>query len=85
MTRDDIIQMAEQAGLKTGENQKKHDGYYYRSLGTPTNVRESDLIEFARIVAAAKSEACAKMCDERANGENDAQWCADAIRAKGQS
>ena len=32
----------------TGENQHKTDGYYYRSLGTPTNVRGSDLIEFAR-------------------------------------
>lgn len=32
----------------TGENQHRSDGYYYRSLGTPTNVRGSDLIEFAR-------------------------------------
>lgn len=32
----------------TGENQHRADGYYYRSLGTPTNVRGSDLIEFAR-------------------------------------
>ena len=32
----------------TGENQHKTDGYYYRSLGTPTNVRGSDLIAFAR-------------------------------------
>jgi hypothetical protein len=23
----------------------------------------------------------AQFCDERANGENDAQWCADAIRS----
>ena len=32
----------------TGENQHRADGYYYRSLGTPTNVRGSDLIAFAR-------------------------------------
>jgi len=26
-------------------------------------------------------EQAAKICDERANGENDAQWCADRIRS----
>lgn len=34
----------------TGENQHREDGYYYRSQGTPTNVRGSDLIGFARAV-----------------------------------
>ena len=39
----------------TGENQLRHDGYYYRSLGTPTNVRGSDLVTFARAVLWDKS------------------------------
>ena len=46
-TDDEIMELAG-AWFHTGENQKRDDGYYYRSLGTPTNVRGSDLIEFAR-------------------------------------
>jgi hypothetical protein len=41
----------------TGENLHKPDGYYYRSLGTPANVRGSDLIEFARAILAAQAAA----------------------------
>ena len=83
MTKDDIIRMADQSGLKTGENLKKHDGYYYRSLGTPTNVRESDLLAFAALVAAAEREACAVACDEQ--GYFSAGLCAAKIRARSQS
>lgn len=87
MTKDDIIRMADQSGLKTGENLKKHDGYYYRSLGTPTNVRESDLLAFAALVAAAEREACAEICkpQERWDDPLTAYEIAQAIRARGQS
>lgn len=37
----------------TGENQLRADDYYYRSLGATSNVRRSDLIEFARAVVLA--------------------------------
>ena len=40
----------------TGENQHRSDGYYYRSLGTPTNVRGSDLIAFARALLSSHHE-----------------------------
>ena len=40
----------------TGENQHRADGYYYRSLGTPTNVRGSDLIAFARALLSSHHE-----------------------------
>lgn len=51
-------QIMEIAGewFHTGENQRRHDGYYYRSLGTPSNVRGSDLIAFARALLAARPE-----------------------------
>jgi len=41
------------------------------------------LERFAFIVAAAEREACAKVCEEP--GWNAANWCAKAIRARGQS
>ena len=37
--------------------------------------------EYGKLVEAATREECANVCDERANGENDAQWCADRIRS----
>ena len=50
-TDDEIMELAG-SWFHTGENQKRDDGYYYRSLGTPSNVRGSDLIEFARALLA---------------------------------
>jgi len=52
-TDDEIMKLAGE-WFHTGENQKRDDGYYYRSLGTPSNVRGSDLIEFARALLAAQ-------------------------------
>ena len=40
------------------------------------------LERFATIVAAAEREACAKVCEEP--GWNAANWCAKAIRERGQ-
>ena len=42
---------------------------------------KDQLIEYGKLVEAATREECASVCDERANGENDAQWCADRIRS----
>jgi len=45
--------------------------------------REYAAIErFANLVAQAEREACAKVCEEP--GWNAANWCAKAIRARGQ-
>lgn len=35
-----------------------------------------------RIAVINERNACANICAERANGENDAQWCVDAIRSR---
>jgi len=54
-TDDEIMSLAG-SWFHTGENQKRDDGYYYRSLGTPSNVRGSDLIEFARALLAEQAQ-----------------------------
>lgn len=58
MTREDIIRMAREAGLYSGNPR------------TPSTGRmiESHLERFAALVAAAEREACAKVCDVRAEG-----------------
>lgn len=53
-----IIEMAAVSGMVTGENQRREDGYYFRSQGTPTNVRDADLVEFARRARAWKPGGC---------------------------
>jgi len=58
-TDDEIMELAG-SWFHTGENQKRDDGYYYRSLGTPSNVRGSDLIEFARALLAEQAKDAAE-------------------------
>ena len=89
MNRDDVIRMATEAGLYSG------------SPRTPSTGRmiESRLERFAALVAAHEREACAKVCDAKAernfpwSSENadkyhaQADWanvCAEAIRARGE-
>jgi len=46
--------------------------------------RKYEAVEkFAKLVAAEEREACAKVCEEP--GWNAANWCAKAIRARGQA
>jgi len=68
MTRDDIIKMAQEAW-----------GNSDPSVGSPAWVYVME--RFAALVAAAEREACAKVCEEP--GWNAANWCAKAIRARG--
>ena len=70
MNRDDIIRMAEEAGV--------HEG------GEANWVNGNRWELFANLVAAAEREACAQVCE--AEGERvDASWvgCAFAIRERG--
>jgi hypothetical protein len=62
MTRDDIIRMAREGGY----------GDALADLHAPA------LERFAKLVAAAEREECAKVCDAR-----DAAYCAFAIRERG--
>jgi hypothetical protein len=85
MTRDDIIRMAEQAGMERCKCEPRchlHTG----GMGS--------LTYFAKLVAAAEREACAKVCEEPYDliqitddcseyVYKDHLVCADAIRARG--
>ena len=72
MTQDEIFNMAVKCYLISTGNR---EGFYGDAL-----------IQFAKLVAEAEREACAKVCE--AEGERiDASWvsCAAAIRARGQA
>jgi hypothetical protein len=94
MTRDDVIRMAREAGLKVGENLS---GLTLIGSPLPMGLAHIDLDEmqrFATLVAAAEREACARVCED-INAKYAwpadiaervaSQWCADAIRARGDS
>ena len=68
MTRDDIIQMAEQCGIPEFENNES---------------QADNIILFAKTVAAAEREKCAKVADKYASIGGG--FIADEIRAKGDS
>jgi hypothetical protein len=69
MNRDDITEMAREAGL------------YVPRSGIPEN---GALTRFVALVAAQERECCAKICDGYNNGRytNLADLCADDIRAR---
>jgi hypothetical protein len=77
MTRDEVIQMAVDAGFKWPE--------------IHTTTPEERLERFAKLVAAAEREACAMVCDEVECGagmmieeRHTANECAKKIRARGE-
>ena len=74
MTREEIIEMARQAGFLD----------YELDDGT-TNAFDVRYEAFAVLVASAEREACAKVCDGYSDGRhaNMADLCAEAIRARG--
>ena len=79
MTRDEVIAMAEQAGIDCDT-----DGDIWGS----TN---GALLKFADLVSAAERAACAKVCEDwghecHGEGRDDSEAfdCADAIRARGE-
>ena len=72
MTQDQIIEMAESCGWNKG------NAWDDCVCCSPFNIED-----FAKLVASAEREACAKVCEEP--GWNAANWCAKAIRARGQA
>ena len=70
MNRDDIINLAHQAGVSVR----------YGTLGAECWIE--DLESFAALVSAAEREACAKVCEAQ-RGMREARRCAAAIRARG--
>ena len=85
MTQDEIILMARQAWISDKEAQliTEFDEAYLSCTYL------TDLTAFAKLVAAAEREACAKVCDELSAKHTwegcYANECADAIRARGQA
>ena len=70
MTKEEIIEMAKQAGFVD----------YELDDGT-TNAFDVRYEAFAKLVAEHEREACALICDEHAD---DPVYCGEAIRARGQ-
>jgi hypothetical protein len=78
ITKDEVLKMAREAGISTGK----------RFVGN--ELVECITIEvqtFAKLVAEAEREACAKVCDELSKKHSwegcYANECAEAIRARG--
>jgi hypothetical protein len=81
MTQDEIIEMARQAQMP----------FYWRT-GEITYLNKFEA--FAKLIAQHEREACAIVCDDinaKYKWPDDvaervaSQWCADAIRARGQA
>ena len=78
MNREDILQLAREAGFRVGPSRDGPDDVW----GVGANLER-----FAALVAAAEREACAKVCDEKADEANWESYyvhaCSEAIRARG--
>lgn len=78
MNRDDIIRMAQDAGMGVQYYQKNDGALVPEVWGGPSQTK---IIErFAALVAAAEREACARLAEECVNIER----LADDIRARGE-
>ena len=85
MTREEIIEMAKQAGIDIGMWEKLSDNddvFGYDFCGIHENLEA-----FAKLVAEKEREACAKVCEEYAIGleRNYSEIIADKIRARGEA
>jgi hypothetical protein len=88
VTRDDIIRMADEAGITPWERLEYIGGKKFSSTDEGLDGDLTCLIQFATLVAAAEREACAKVCEEGGKDESgrihvQAWGCAKAIRARG--
>lgn len=86
MTRDELMNLAREAGFQTGVIHDR-DGQPLYPLVQPLGQAGCavELERFAALVAAAEREACAKVCDELdAQVDKYPSACAAAIRARGE-
>jgi hypothetical protein len=78
MTQDEIIELVQEAGIV-----QFNDGFI--------DITKAELDKFANLVSAKEREACAKVCEARAEDEVGMAYegialdCAAAIRARGQA
>jgi hypothetical protein len=76
MTQDEIMEMARQAGME-----QDGDMWFSNLYKTDMDVHISHLETFAKLVAQAEREACAKVCEEPWQGSP--KGIAEQIRARG--
>ena len=77
MNREEILLIAKQSGVRLAS---------YSDTVDHRNVYPHELERFAKLVAAAEREECAKVCEDMDhNGVMIAADCAAAIRARGQA
>jgi hypothetical protein len=87
MNRDEIIRMADEAGITPWERLEYIGGKRFSSTDEGLDGDLTCLIQFANLVAAAEREACAKVCEKDATAwgyDSNGASCAIAIRARGQ-
>lgn len=54
MNTTEVLRIAAEAGMVTGDHLRFREGQRYRSLGVPSNVREEHLLNFANAIAEAE-------------------------------
>ena len=69
-----IIELAKQVGAEYSSNPDEYD---------VLKITDGSLQAFAKLVAAHEREECAKVCEKP--GWNAANWCAKAIRERGEA
>jgi hypothetical protein len=77
MKTEDVISMALASGMY------QDDEMFFSPSTGDADVHISDLEYFAKRVAAAEREACAKVCEHAGRAGLSALQCAVAIRARG--
>ena len=90
MNRETIIQMAREAGFRSG-NITLSNGEHVPFVG-PVSATDCihELERFYALAVAKEREECAKVCESRYMGDNnredmEARQCAAAIRARGEA
>jgi len=76
MTDEQIIELAKQLGFQ----RMRIDHDYYVCFS-------KEIVEFAKLVAQHKREACSKVCENVVSNEGYVQskWCVNAIRTRGEA
>jgi hypothetical protein len=76
MTQDEIIEML-RASCDKDKVDPEQNGFWV--------IVTEELERFAKLVAQHEREACAKVCESHWEKQGAANWCAKAIRARGQA
>lgn len=90
MTRDDIIRIAREAGMRSTfvcadpNACPDDDECCHKNVPEGLHGRPETIERFAALVAAAEREACAKLCEEAHWSLDDRNEFASAIRVRGQ-